>query len=79
MLKQVTVYLNTKLHQALKKKAARTNSGIPAIIREAIYFSFREDAIDLEAIKERAKSPVVSYKTILKNLKRNGLLTSRSI
>jgi len=74
MSKRTTVYLDPQLHQALKMKAVQMSSSISEVISEAIRFSLKEDAIDLQAIKDRAKEPAATYETVLKNLKRDGLL-----
>ena len=74
MLKRTTLYLDSKIHQALRMKAAQTSTSLSEIINEAIRLSFKEDAIDLQAIQERAAEPDVSYEAVLKSLKKDGLL-----
>ena len=74
MLKRTTVYLDTKLHQAIKIKAIQMSVSFSDLINEAVRLSLKEDAIDLGAIKDRIKEPSVSYEAVLKNLKRDGLL-----
>ena len=74
MLKRTTVYLDPKLHHALKMKAVHMRTSISGIISDAVKLSLKEDVIDLEAIKNRAQEPSVPYETVLKNLKRDGLL-----
>ena len=74
MLKRTTVYLDPKLHQAVKMKAVQSHSSVSDLVTEALRFSLKEDAIDLQAIKDRAKEPTRSYEEVLKDLKRDGLL-----
>lgn len=74
MLKRTTIYLDSQLHQAIKMRAVQSHSSISDLVNEAIRLSLKEDAIDLKAIKDRAAEPAVSYETVLKNLKRDGLL-----
>ncbi len=74
MLKRTTIYLDSQLHQAIKMRAVQSHSSISDLVNEAIRLSLKEDVIDLKAIKDRAAEPAVSYETVLKNLKRDGLL-----
>lgn len=74
MLKRTTVYLDPKLHQALKMKAAQTSTGISDLVNEALRLLLKEDAADLQAIKDRVGEPSRSYEAVLKDLKRDGLL-----
>ena len=74
MSKRTTIYLDPKLHQAVKMKAAQSNSSISDLVSEAIRLSLKEDAVDLQAIKERVREPSRSYEAVLKDLKRDGLL-----
>jgi len=74
MLKRTTVYLDPKLHQAVKMKAVQSHSSVSDLVTEALRFSLKEDAIDLQAVKDRAKEPTRSYEEVLKDLKRDGLL-----
>lgn len=74
MIKRTTIYLDPKLHRAIKIKAIQINSSISEIIKEALRLSLREDAIDLDAIRDRAHEPSRSFEAVLKDLKRDGLL-----
>ena len=74
MSKRTTVYLDPKLHQAIKIKAVQINVSISEIINEAIKLCLKEDATDIQAIKNRAHEPSRSYEAVLKDLKRDGLL-----
>ncbi len=74
MTKRTTIYLDPKLHRAIKIKAIQINSSISEIIKEALKLTLKEDAIDLDAIKDRVNEPARSYESVLKDLKRDGLL-----
>ena len=74
MLKRTTVYLDSKLHQAAKMKAVQMNASLSDLVTEALRFSLKEDAIDLQVIQDRMNEPSRSYEAVLKDLKRDGLL-----
>lgn len=74
MTKRTTIYIDSKLHQAMKMKAVQTHLSISDLVSEAIRLSLKEDALDLQAIKDRAGEPLRSYDEVLKDLKRDGLL-----
>lgn len=71
---RTTIYLDPKIHRALKMKAIQMSASLSALITEAILNSLKEDAIDLQAIKDRANEPSRSYEAVLKDLKKDGLL-----
>lgn len=69
-----TVYLDKKLHRALRIKAADTHRSVSDIVNEAVRAALREDAEDLAAFDERAEEPVLSYEELLKELRAQGVL-----
>ncbi len=71
---RTTVYLKPQIYRALKLKSATTDRSVSDIINAAVLEALREDAIDLEALDKRGKEPARSFETVLKDLKRNGLL-----
>ena len=73
-IKRTTVYLNSKLHRALKLKSAQCNVSISILVNEALKCSLKEDTLDLQAINDRNDDPVRSFEAALKDLKRDGLL-----
>lgn len=73
-LRRTTLYLNPRVHHALKLKAVQRNTSISELISEAVKYALKEDALDLEAVKDRAHEPARSFESALKDLKRNGLL-----
>ncbi len=74
MSKRATIYLDPKIHQALKIKAAQTHSTLSDLVNEAVRFSLREDALDFQAIWDRKQEPIRSYESVVRDLKRDGFL-----
>jgi hypothetical protein len=74
MLKRTTVYLDPKLHHAIKIKAAQLHASISDLMNEAVRLTLKEDLIDLQAIKDRAKEPSNSFEHVIKGLKKDGLI-----
>ena len=71
---RTTLYLDPKIHRALKVKAATTDRSISDIVNEALIEALREDALDLEAFKKREKESSRPFEKILAELKREGRL-----
>ena len=71
---RTTLYLDPKIHRALKVKAATTDRSISEIVNEALVEALREDQIDLEAFQKRAKEPSRAFEKVLAKLKRDGIL-----
>lgn len=74
MIKRATVYLDARLHRAVKLKAVQTDSTVSDLVNEALRLSLKEDASDLQAIRERAHEPSRPFEDVLRDLKRDGLL-----
>ena len=74
MVKPTTVYLESKLLQAIKIKAVQGRTSVSRLINEALKFSLREDLTDLAAISSRHHEPAKTFESVLKGLKRDGLL-----
>jgi predicted transcriptional regulator len=72
--KRTTVYIDPELHRALRIKAAETEHSISQLIEEAIKVSLAEDAIDLEAVRQRRHEPSIPFEQALKDLRKNGKL-----
>jgi hypothetical protein len=72
--KRATVYLESELHRALRIKALETERTVSELVNEAIREKLAEDADDLEAFRERAKEPTVSFEKVVSDLKRRGRL-----
>ena len=72
--KRATIYLDPKLHRALKIKSAQVERTMSDLINDAVRYSLAEDYEDLLAIEERQKEPNVDFKKVLKALKASGKL-----
>ena len=72
--KRATVYFDSRLHRALRIKAAETDQPISKIVNDAVRLSLAEDAEDLAAFEERAREPNLSFEAVLKNLRKRGKL-----
>ncbi len=70
--KRSTVYFDPALHQAIKLKAASSDLSVSEIVDEAIRLLMNEDREDLEAIADRVEELVISYESLLGDLKKNG-------
>jgi len=74
LTKRTTVYLEQELHRALRLKAAVTDRSVSDLINEMIRERLIEDSDDLNAFRERAEEPVISYEGLLQELKAHGKL-----
>ncbi len=72
--RRATIYLDPRLHKALKLKAVETSRSVSDLVNDAVRQSLVEDAEDLEALEERAAEPVVSFDAMVKRLRRDGHL-----
>ena len=70
--KRATIYLDPALHKALRMKAAETSRSMSEIVNQAVRQALAEDAEDLAAFEARANEPLVSFETMLKELKKDG-------
>ena len=70
--KRSTIYLDPELHKAVRLKSAHTNRSISDIVNDSLREALREDQEDLHAFEERASEPVISYETLLAQLKADG-------
>ena len=74
MIKRATVYLDSRIHRALKLKAAETDATVSDLVNEALRLSLKEDVLDLDAIQERNQEPSRPFEDVLRDMKRDGLL-----
>ena len=72
--KRATIYLDSRLHRALRLKAAQSDSSISALVNEAVRLALLDDAEDIEAFAQRAAEPRVSFEAFVRSLKRRGRL-----
>ena len=74
LAKRTTVYLDPAMHRALQHKALETSRSVSDLVNEAIRNTLAEDAEDLAAFEERVHEPLITYESLLKELKENGRL-----
>ena len=72
--KRSTVYFDPALHQALRLKAAATQSSLSVLVDEAVRLLLREDQEDLKVAASRISEPEISYEALLDDLKKHGKL-----
>lgn len=72
LTKRSTVYLEPSLHKVLRMKAAETSRSVSDLINEAVRQALMEDAEDYAAFDERANEPLISFSSMLKQLKCDG-------
>ncbi|MDC9727646.1 MAG: CopG family transcriptional regulator [Candidatus Thioglobus sp.] len=70
--KRSTVYFEENLHQALKIKAAISHQSVSEMVNEAVRHLLNEDQEDILSFNQRESEPVVSYETLLDELKADG-------
>ncbi len=71
-LKRSTIYFDSRLHKALRLKAAETDRSISELVNDAVRQSLAEDLEDIAAYEERAEEPALLFKDVLAELKRDG-------
>ena len=74
MVKPTTIYIETKLLQAIKMKAVSGHTSVSRLVNEALKLTLREDLTDLAAVSRRHQEPTARFETVLKDLKNDGLL-----
>ncbi len=70
--KKATIYLDPRIHRALRIKSIETNQRMSQLVNDAIAASLREDEEDLAAFAKRGHEPLVTFERALKELKRDG-------
>ncbi len=73
-MKRATIYLDPKLHRALKLKAAESDQSMSDLVNKAVSLSLAEDALDLEAIRERKKHSERSFASFVRDLRKDGTI-----
>ncbi len=72
LTKRATIYFEPELHQALRMKSVETQRSVSALINDYVRERLFEDAEDLQAFRERANEPVISYESLLQGLQADG-------
>ncbi len=74
LTKRTTIYLEPQLHKALRMKSAETSRSVSDLINQLVREQLLEDAEDLQAFRDRADEPVISYEALLEDLRTHGKL-----
>jgi len=72
--KRATIYLDSNLHRALKLKAAESDQTMSDLVNKAVSLSLAEDAVDLEALKDRKKHSERNFSSFVRELRKDGLI-----
>ena len=72
--KRATVYLDSRLHRALRLKSAETDQTISDLVNDAVREALAEDADDLEAIESRKSESRRPFEAFVADLRRRGRL-----
>jgi len=73
-MSKATIYLDDKLHKALRMKAAETSQSMSELVNDALEASLLEDIEDLDVWRERRNDPRVGFEDFVRQLKRDGVL-----
>lgn len=74
MTKPTTVYIDTKILQAVKIKAVQVHTSVSHLINEALRHTLKEDMADIQTVRARRHEPARPFEDVLKSLKKDGLL-----
>ncbi|GHB70389.1 hypothetical protein GCM10008107_19710 [Psychrosphaera saromensis] len=72
LTKRSTVYFEPSTHQALKIRAASSETSMSELINDAVRLLMYEDQEDLAAISERSDELVVIYEDFINRLRVDG-------
>ena len=70
--KRTTIYVDARLHKALRLKAAESDRSVSDLVNEAIRTNLAEELEDLAAFEERADEPNIRFEKVLKELHSSG-------
>lgn len=73
-MSKATIYLDEKIHKALRMKAAETSQSMSELVNDALEASFLEDFEDLEVWRERRSDSRVGFEDFVSQLKQDGVL-----
>jgi len=70
--KRSTVYFDPEIHKILKLKALDASCSVSDLVNQAVLHELAEDAEDLDAFKNRATEPSISFEDLVKGLRADG-------
>jgi hypothetical protein len=71
---RTTITINDSLFKSLKMRAAESGESISSLVEEAITYQILEDVEDKEIVEKRLQEPKLSFDTLIKEFKAEGLL-----
>ena len=72
--RRATVYLDPRLHRALRLKAAETDRSVSEIVNDAVRSTLADEAEDLAAFEKRAHERRFPLEQIFREMKKRGQL-----
>lgn len=72
--KKTTVYLEPEILKAAKLGAVESDQSLAEYLRDAVVAQLAEDLEDIEVAKKRKKEPTFSLESVLKDLRKSGLI-----
>ena len=72
--KKATLYLDERVHKALRLRAAQTDESISDVTNQMLLESLSEDIEDLQAIAERKNGSFETYEQFITGLQKDGLI-----
>ena len=73
-MSKATLYLDDRIHKALRMKAAETSRSMSELVNDALEASLLEDLEDIEVWHERRNDPRVGFESFVRQLKKDGVL-----
>jgi len=73
-MSKATIYLDDRIHKALRLKAAETSQSMSELVNDALEASLLEDIEDLDVWRERRNDVRVGYEDFVKQLKSDGVI-----
>lgn len=69
-----TLYLEDRVHQALRLSAAETKQFMSEFVNDALMASLQEDLEDIKSWRERKDEETYGYEEFVELLKKDGIL-----
>ncbi len=73
-MSKATLYLNDRIHQALRMKSAETRQSMSDLVNDALSALLAEDLQDINDWKKRKSEKIVGYEEFLKQLQEDGTI-----
>jgi len=73
-MSKATLYLDDRIHKALRMKSAETSRSMSDLVNEALEANLLEDLEDIEVWRERRNDPRVGFEDFVRQLEKDGVL-----